>query len=292
MYETTATENIFTLIGNNYYHFTATEKKVADYVLSNRTGVQYMSISELADECGVAEATISRFCRRLSLRGYSAFKLALAKAVVTEQGDAQPEGAGEAEITAQDSVTELGRKLCVLETAAITQGLELIRAEQITKAVDLLWNAKRVICIGQGGSMIMAMEAAHLFSTVSTQFMAVQDSHIQSSTVALLAPGDVLLFFSYSGSTKNIVELMELAHSRGASIILITRFSRSPGAAKSDVVLQCGANEGPLQLGSVPARMAQLFLVDLLYHEFIRRDPEGAAEKQERIAEALTEKHL
>ena len=73
-------ENIFAYISNSYYHFTAAEKKVADYVLSHKTGVQYMSISELAEECGVAEATVSRFCRRLKLKGYNAFKLALAKA--------------------------------------------------------------------------------------------------------------------------------------------------------------------------------------------------------------------
>ena len=38
------------------------------------------------------------------------------------------------------------------------------------------------------------------------------------------------------------------------------------------MVLQCGSNEGPLQLSSIPAKMAQLYLVDLLYNEFIRRD--------------------
>ena len=83
-------ENIFAHISNGYYHFTAAEKKVADYVLSHKTAVQYMSISELAEECGVAEATVSRFCRRLKLRGYNAFKLALAKATAQEPGAPVP----------------------------------------------------------------------------------------------------------------------------------------------------------------------------------------------------------
>ena len=43
-----------------------------------------MSISELAYESGVAEATISRFCRRLKLKGYNAFKLAVAKATAED----------------------------------------------------------------------------------------------------------------------------------------------------------------------------------------------------------------
>ncbi len=293
MNQGTPSENIFARISNGYYHFTASEKKVSDYVLANKTGVQYMSISELAEECSVADATITRFCRRLGLRGYTAFKLALAKAVAEEQGAAS---SGPVTVSPRnlprDSVTETGHHCYHAQLSAISQTLSMLKPEQVTRAVDLLWNARRVLCMGQGGSMIMATEAAHLFSNISTTFVAVQDSHQQASTAALLTPQDTLLYFSYSGSTKEIVEIIDLAHSCGATVILITRFLRSPGAAKADVVLQCGSNEGPLQLGSIPAQIAQLFVMDVLYHEYIRRDPEGAARKQERIAEALAEKHI
>lgn len=287
------TDNIFTNISNGYYHFTAAEKKVAEYVLGHKTGVQYMSISELAEECSVAEATISRFCRRLKLKGYNAFKLAIAKAVAEEQG-----GAGllsehrREEITPDDSVVELGRKLAAGYGAAIAQGATLLRPDRIKQAVDLMCSAERVYFMGQGGSMHMSMVAAHQFSTVSPRFFAVQDSHVQASTVALLSPGDVVLFFSYSGSTKELMENMHLAKSRGVKVILLTRFSKSPGAAQADVVLQCGSNEGPLQLGSMPAKMAQLFVVDVLFHEYIRRDPAAAQRSQELIADALAERHL
>ena len=55
--------NIFETISSQYFQLTNSEKKVADYVLRHRIDVQYMSISELAEECTVADATISRFCR-------------------------------------------------------------------------------------------------------------------------------------------------------------------------------------------------------------------------------------
>ena len=40
------------------------------------------------------------------------------------------------------------------------------------------------------------------------------------------------------------------------------------------------------------ARMAQLFLLDILYHDVCALDPEGAAANQDRVARALSEKHL
>jgi len=286
-------DNIFTNISNGYYHFTAAEKKVADYVLANKTDVQYMSISELADVCAVAEATISRFCRRLKLKGYNAFKLAMAKAVAEEQrsdvlaAENPPVGVGP-----EDSVLELSRKLCSGHITAINQSLALVRPERVKLAVDLISAADRVYFMGQGGSMLISMIAAHQFSTVSPRFTSVQDSHVQASTAALLSPRDVVLFFSYSGSTKELMEIMGVAKNCGAKVILVTRFSKSPGAALADVVLQCGSNEGPLQLGSMPAKMAQLFVLDVLFQEYTRRDPEGTRRCQERIAEALAERHL
>ena len=44
--------------------------KVAHEVLAQREQIQFMSITQLADECGVADATISRFCRSRATRGF------------------------------------------------------------------------------------------------------------------------------------------------------------------------------------------------------------------------------
>jgi DNA-binding MurR/RpiR family transcriptional regulator len=284
--------NIFTNISNNYYLLTTSEKKVADYVLSHQSGVQYMSISELAEECGVAEATVSRFCRRLKLRGYNAFKLALAKATGQRGGENFNLEPLEGEILPEDSIDDLSRKLYAAHVSALSQTKDLIRPEIVSQVAELLLRADKVYCMGQGGSMILAQEAAHLFSTISPKFVAVQDSHMQATASALLGEKDVLMFFSYSGSTKDIVDVMARAQSRGAKTVLCTRFLKSPGAAYADIVLLCGSNEGPMQLGSVQARIAQLFVVDVVFNEFCRRMGPEAQENRERVVNALADKHV
>ena len=55
--------NVFERISAEYYNLTTAEKKAADYVLSHQRKTQDMSITELAAASGVAEATVSRFCR-------------------------------------------------------------------------------------------------------------------------------------------------------------------------------------------------------------------------------------
>ena len=282
-------ETVFETISQAYYDLTAAEKKTADYVMKHHDETQYMSIAELADASGVAEATVSRFCRRLGYKGYNAFKLAIANAAaVGRHGGDQLSG----QILEDDSLEDMSRKLYSADLAAMAQTLECLDAERIGAAVDCLEKAGKVLCMGQGGSMVMASEAAHLFSTVSGKFFPVSDSHSQVIAAANMDENDALLFFSYSGATREMSETLNVARSRGARVILITRFPRSPGAALADVVLCCGSNESPLQLSSVPAKIAQLFLMDVLFSAFCRRDMERCRASRARVAEALAEKHL
>ncbi len=280
--------NVFEKIDQEYYQLTAAERKVGDYIRFYREKTQYMSISELAEECGVADATISRFCRRLGYKCYNAFKLAIANSTVKPLDTSEHAG----EITSQDSVADLCQKLYTTNVEAMHQTLEVISPEAISQAVDALYQARFVYCMGQGGSMILAQEAAHALSTAKQGFVPVWDSHIQAMTAAQMTPEDVGLIFSYSGATKDLEDILTLIHSRGAKSVLITAFPKSPGAALSDVVLRCGAKEGPLQVGSIGARIAQLFLVDVLFQELIRHTGTAYQDRRDSIANAVADKHL
>ena len=282
-------ESVFDKIGEDYYGLTAAEKRTADFILANRDRCQFLSIAELAELSGVAEATVSRFCRRLGYKGFSAFKLAIANASSLPAGEG---GVLSGPVEPSDSVEEMCRKLFAADQDAMHQTLELIEPQQILLAADLLHKSRRVVCMGQGGSMLLAEVTSHLFSTVSGKFSAIPDSHSQVMTTVNMEPGDVILFFSYSGATRDMLDTMRAARRRGVKLILITRFPNSPGAGMADLVLLCGSNEGPLQLGSVPAKIAQLFLMDVLFSEYCRRDLKTCRQSRERIAEAMEGKHL
>lgn len=99
-------------------------------------------------------------------------------------------------------------------------------------------------------------------------------------------------FFSYSGSTKDMEDIMRIAKDRKVSIILITHFPKSRATEFADVVLLCGYNEGPLQSGSVAAKLGQLFLIECLFYGFCKRNPEVYALARSSTAEAITHKLL
>ncbi|MBO1914515.1 SIS domain-containing protein, partial [Microvirga sp. 3-52] len=75
-------------------------------------------------------------------------------------------------------------------------------------------------------------------------------------------------------------------------IIAITRFSKSPLTSFADITLLCGANEGPLQGGSLTAKISQLYLLDLLYTEYFKRTSEVSSINKEHTANAVIEKMM
>ena len=279
--------NILERIHAAYYQLSAAERKVADYVLAQHTQVQFMSITQLADECSVAEATVSRFCRSLGLKGFNAFKLEMARHAATAS-------AGKIPPRRIDAGSLEGRCLEAARLAqeAIQQTIDLVQPRNIERAVTMIENAGKVLCVGSGGSMVLAQECAHLFSTVTNKFVAVNDSHMQMSAVATAEKTDVVILFSYSGATHNGIAVLELAKVRGIPSILVTRYPKSPAAQLADVVLHCGSNETPFQFGSVPAKVAQLVLQDILFQEYMHRNREVCEENLQQIAAALSEKHV
>ena len=280
--------SILERIHASYYQLTATEKKVADYVLAHSSQVQFMSITQLADECGTADASISRFCRSLKLKGFNAFKLELAQHAATAQISEFRDDSVPDMDTLEGRCKEAGR----LSQEAISQTIDLVRPEDIHRTVDLFERANRIYCMGSGGSMIMAQELAHLFATISLKFQPVWDSHQQISAAAIMDPEDVIVLFSYSGATTGGLQILELAKQRGVHTVLVTRYPKSPAAKLAEVVLLCGSNESPVQIGSVSAKVAQLIVMDILYQEYRHRNPESSQENLKRIAGSLSAMHV
>lgn len=279
--------DIFDLIIKKYHILTKMEVQVADYVLAHRQTIPHIAISALSEACGVSDATITRFCRTIGYNSFRDFKLAIVQSL--SQGDSMSPGAdldAYEEIRAEDTLQQKCQKLYHIETQALSQTLSLIDYDSIDRAVGLLCQADSVYCFGQGNSSMVAMDAWGRFISVTPKFHWVTDYHMQAFTAATLGPKDVILYFSFSGAMRELSELGRLIQQTEAKPILVTRFPNSPGAQYADLLLICGANEAPNQQGSVAVKLGQLFIIDILFHEFCARNPELSSANRERTLSA------
>ena len=281
------TTDLFTLMKTRYPSFTKAEKKVADLVLSEPKKVMYMSIIDLACTCGVGDTTVFRFCKDLNLKGYQDFRIALAQSVTNDENETSTV---DADISLEDSVDHLTTKILQSNIAALNETCELTDAGRVEQAVDWMIKARRILFFGVGTSLLTAMDAKNLFMRILPKVEVAMDSHMQAMSAALMGPEDVAIVISYSGSTKDTYHAAELAQKAGAGIIAITRFEKSPLTRLADLVLLCGANEGPLQGGALSSKMAQLYVLNILYFEMFRRTMKESKRNQEITADAVSDK--
>lgn len=284
------TQDIMNLVNEVYQDLTKSERKIADFISANPSEAQYMSITSLAEECDVADATISRFCKSLGYHSYSEFKLALAKHAGSKIEDIDNTLQGK--ITVKDSIKDMAKKIYTSNTRAMKQSLELIEPKKISLVAKYFHGANRVYCFGQGGSGVIAKEAWARFISASPKFQCIEDSHMQAMAASLCDPTDVILFFSYSGATIDVVETLQIAKETGARVVLITHFPKCPAAAYADIIILCGSKESPLHGGSIAAKVGQLFLIDVLYTEFCRTNEEESNRNREITSDSLASKHL
>lgn len=280
-------KNIVALMLQEYENFTRSERKIADYVLEHQEETQYISITDLSGQCGVAVSTVSLFCRKLKLAGFNDFKLELARAALPARAALSEPGS---EITAGDSAASVMGKVLSAVQDTLNNAYHMLSEREVTRAAGLLRRAGQVVCLGQGNHAAVALAAWAQFSTTSAKFKTIQDSHMQIVVLSTLSEGDAVLYFSYSGATHELLEAVEVIRARGAKLILVTRYSNSPASAYADAVLLCGPNEQPFQFGSTSALMAQLYVVEVLLSEFVRRDPEEAERNRQSVGKALTQK--
>lgn len=280
--------DLYALIQKYESNFTKSERKIADFILQNARSVLYMSITELAEQCGVGDTTVFRFCKTLNLGGYQNFKMLLAQSSVELETVITLSD----EVAISDSTGDACHKLLESNIQALTETYHLLHTCEIEQAVDYLSNARLIHFFGVGSSGVTALEAKNKFCRILPNVCFIEDGHMQAMTAALLGPEDLAVAFSYSGSTKDTIDVLRHAKQCGAKTICVTHFAESPLTAHADLVLVCGGNEGPFQGGSMSAKISQLYLLDVLYTEFFRKNGAVCDENKRRSTRAISDRML
>lgn len=273
--------DILSKIRLNRNNFTKVEQLVADFVLENPKKVLYTSITDLAAMCNVGDTSVFRFCRTLGFQGYQEFKMNLAQSI-----DIRDDCGDENVAAKENPALEILNK----DIAVLNETYSLVNYDNIKKAVGLMMKAKRICFFGVGASLITAIEAKSKFMRILPNVDCIFDSHLQAMQAALMTPKDVAFIISYSGSTKDAIEVAKICKSNSTKIICLTRFLKSPLESFANLTLLCGSNEGPLQGGSLSAKISQLYVIDVLYDEFVRQTAEVSKSNREKTSSAILDK--
>lgn len=281
---------ILDTIGSLYDSLTKTEKKIAKTILANPHLLNQASLSEIALDLDVGEATFIRFCRTLGFKGFTDFKLDLAIELATQ--DKRETTLLETEILPEDSAQNIGLKLQSTINNVISETMNLLDFDELEKVVLAFKQAKRIFLFGVGSSGITAEDAKNKFMRIGLQVDAVMNNHFMYMQAALMKRGDVVLGISHSGYSQETTHALNIARKAGATTIALTHNLRSPITREADLVLINGNRQGQLQGDSIGTKIAQLFVLDLIYALIVRSEEEAAAKIKQKTLNVILEQRI
>jgi len=129
-----------------------------------------------------------------------------------------------------------------IEAACITEMKEFVDDAQFAKAIELLSTAERIGTCGCGHSGIICQHMAHLMCCIERPARFISPAEAVHGATGYLQKGDVMIFASRGGKTKELLPIVDICKAKGVSIISVTENMESPLAQAADVVLKQHVN--------------------------------------------------
>lgn len=258
------------------------ETRVARWVLQQPERIIHMSMAEVAQECGVSDTTVLRFCRGAGFHGYMDLKLSMARDA------ASPTQMIHDDISEDDDPATAARKVFMSNAQALYDTLEMLDEQGLTQAVAMLSEARHILVVGVGTSGPIVRDMYNKLIRLGLSCSAQTDSYLQLMEAALLGPEDVAVAISQSGSSIDPVMTLQQAKRHGARTICITGNAKSPITQHSDITLLSVSHERRAE--AIASRIAQITIVDALYVILSLRNMEEAVRNERLIWDAVIPK--
>jgi RpiR family transcriptional regulator, carbohydrate utilization regulator len=238
---------------------------VAKLVLNDARTFASLPVSELADRAHVSKPTVVRFCRSVGYDGLADFKLKLAGTV--NEGVPFVHRA----VDEDDKPGDLIVKVIDNAVSALLKYRNDATGHAFDRAISALTEAvrkgRRIEFYGVGNSGIVAQDAQHKFFRLGVSAIACSDGHVQVMSATMLQPGDCAVVISNSGRSRDLIDVVDIARRKGATVIVIT-CSGSPLAQMAQgsnlVLLAADHPEDYDRYSPMVSRLLHLTIVDIL----------------------------
>ncbi|MBY6264116.1 SIS domain-containing protein [Azospirillum sp. 412522] len=265
------------------------EGRIADLVLADPRRVLDLNVTSLAQAAEVSEATVVRFCRSVGCAGFPDFKLRLAESQARDAMRDEVRGGTpyvSQDVAPDDDVGTLARKIFSSSAAALTAASSTLDGRALERAIALLADAPRVLCVGTGGSSALAQDAAHKLLRFGADAQPCADPVLARMLLVNMAAGGVLLALSNTGRSGAINELAAAARAQGTAVVAITA-PRSPLAAMASVVIASQPVEDTEMYTPMASRLVHLTLIDVLSTGVALRLGDPAVRQLARVKSAI-----
>lgn len=245
---------VLEVIKEQYDYIFSAERKVADFVLQNPQKAVDSNVSELAKQSGVSDATVVRMCHHIGYTGYYQFRISLAR----DLGKKQYGSSALAE--SRDAVEKLFQEYAQTMLAIGSR----IDADVMWNCVNLLKTCKETHIMAVGNTCPLAQYMGFRLGRLGIKSTYNVAAEYFMNHVNLADQDDLLIAISQSGTSRQVIQGLELGKEKGLKSIAITAFAQSPVSNLADYVLLSAGKEELFSFYKGYAHMNETAVIDAL----------------------------
>ncbi len=254
-------------LANPLFKVTKSDRILIQYISENKEDVVYKSISEIAKESKIAEATVTRFTKKLGFNNFQEFKITLAQ----ELSINEERTTIYSNISRFESIHETAINLLKSTTDVLQKTVDYLDVEMMVKCKEVLLNAQKIYLMGIGHSGVIATDFNYKLMRIGLNTLSVSDSHTMLMLASIMNPGDVIVMISHSGETNELIQTAQIAKKQEVTLISVTTDVDNSLRLLSDINLNYQSNETIFETGSIRSKIPQMFILDLVYTEIIKQ---------------------
>src|SRR5699024_7673683 len=224
-----------------------------------------MSVQDLSDEIDTSTASIVRFSKKITDKGFQELKIAISRYL--------PEDAlnnNHLELADNESVNMLKSKMLSRATDTMNYVSNYIDEESIDHICETMKHSHTIFLFGYGASMVIVTDLFQKLSRIGLNVRLIEETHLLMSTLATHGENDCIIFVTNQGNHSEMQSMAKVATDYSIPIISITSSSDNPVAKASKHTLIYGqTDENELRMAATTSLFAQLFTVDILYYRYI-----------------------
>ena len=240
--------------------FFETEKKIGNFIIHHPKEIVDMTVGELAKECQVSEASVSRFCKKIDMKGFHHLKISIAKEMVSQSEDD--------ELSNHISVDDLEQSLKNIlanKVAELTQTVSMMNSENLQDILKRINNAQNVLFAAVGNTVPVAMDGAYKLNQIGISAVSTPVWETQLAYSYNLSPDDVVIAISNSGQSTGVINILEAAKQKKATTISITNSEKSTIAKISDYHITTATREKLFLDEYRFSRVSATMVIEVLY---------------------------
>ena len=243
----------------NLKNLSPTESKIAHVILENPKEFIRYSMAELSKLADVSQGSIINFANKFAGGGFPVLKLHVAACLSEYENHSYVSAAEEG-----DSVKDVLKKTNESILSALRNTEAFNDEGALSRAAELILKAKKVEIYGVYRSAVVATDFYYQLLTLGIPAVFVSDVLTASVSASLLNGDALVVAVSASGKTKDVLDAVKIAKSKGAPVISLTNDKSSPLAKLSDEALIASASGNTLMGLAPEIRLSQLVLTDAL----------------------------